>query len=170
VCAVPDAWTPPQTDSTDLRGVGPVVAAIEPTDAALAAAAAAARLARLLGTHLEALHVVPSLRVLNRWQSHANAIVHDRERAARQELEPALRRLRAKPPFELRIESGNVARWVAEAVASGPGRRPLLVMGRRPDGAGATAYRILTLANVPVLQWAEPPRADEEAPRRPRRR
>lgn len=169
VFAVPDAWKPPHPESDDLRGLGPVVAAIEPTDESLAAAGAAARLAQLLHTRIEAIHVVPSLRVLNRWQTHANAIVQERERAARAELEGALHRLGTAAPYELRIESGNVAQWVAEAVSPAGGRHPVLVLGRRREGAGATAYRILTLANAPVLQWTETTGAGVDRPRARRR-
>jgi nucleotide-binding universal stress UspA family protein len=153
VVAVPTAWTPPRPASSTLEGVGPVVVAIEHTDAALSAARAAARLARLLGTTAEAIHVVPALRVLNRWQAQADGVVREREDAARDALEAALRSLEIRPPLELRIESGHVAQRVADAVASGDGRRPVLVMGRRPRAAGTTAYRILTLANAPVLQF-----------------
>jgi nucleotide-binding universal stress UspA family protein len=156
VCAVPDGWTPPEPDSPDLRGTGPVVAAIEETDEALAAAAAAARLARLLHARVEALHVVAGIRVLSRWQPEADALVRDRQDAARRVLEPGLRAIDADSPIELRVEAGNVAQVIADAVATAPGRHPILVMGRRQQGAGATAYRILNRAVAPVLQYTEP--------------
>jgi nucleotide-binding universal stress UspA family protein len=155
VCAVPDGWTPPEPDSSDLRGSGPVVAAIEQTHEALSAAAAAARLAGLLHTRVEAWHVVPGMRVLSRWQPQADAVVHERQDAARRAFEPALQAIGAEPSIELRVEAGNVAQVVADAVATRDGRRPILVMGRRQKGAGATAYRILSRAVAPVLQYTE---------------
>jgi nucleotide-binding universal stress UspA family protein len=154
IIAVPSGWKVPRPDAPDLSGVGPVVAAIEHTEASLAAAAAAVRLASLLETTTEAIHVVPALRVLNRWQAQADTAVLEREETERRDLDAALRAIKAIPPIELRVESGHVARRVADAVATGHGRHPLLVMGRRPHAAGAMAYRILTLANAPVLQYA----------------
>jgi len=58
----------------------------------------------------------------------------------------------------VQVEVGPVADRLAEAVASGNGRHPLLVLGRRTSsergGApGSTAYRVLSLAAAPVLMW-----------------
>jgi nucleotide-binding universal stress UspA family protein len=154
VFAVPDFWTPPQPASADLRGLGPVVAAVEPTDSAMRAAVAAARLAAALRTSTEAIHVVSRLRVLNRWQPQADALALKREEEARRALEPALAAA-VSGPLELRIVTGNIADCVAKAIAPGHDRHPILVIGRRRDAGGATAYRILTLAKSPVLQYAE---------------
>ncbi len=155
VVAVPDAWTPPRAGAQDLRGLGPVVAAIEFSEASIHAAAAASRLAAALQTSIEAIHVIPSMRVLNRWHSHASAVIDQRESMARRDLERALEGLDTKVPIPLRVESGNIAETVAAAVAETQDRHPVLVIGRRAQTPGSTAYRILTLATAPVLQHAQ---------------
>jgi nucleotide-binding universal stress UspA family protein len=154
VLAVPDGWHPPRPDTRDLTGTGPVVAAVELTETAMQAVAAAGRLAEVLQTSVEAIHVVPGLRVLNRWQSHASTVLEAREATAARAVEDALQRITIRVPLTLRVESGNVAEHVADAVADSKERHPLLVLGRRPSAAGATAYRILTLAKAPVFQYA----------------
>ena len=157
VLVVPDSWTPPRADTDDLSGSGPVVAGVEPTPAAIAAALAADDLARLLGTSLQLLHVVPPPSVLSRWSAHA-------ETAQRQRLDEAGVRLRdaaAKrnvTPEQIRVTSGPVPEELAEAVREEGARHPLLVLGRRTRaerGAspGSTAVRVLTLAQVPVLMY-----------------
>ena len=154
VFAIPDEWTPPQPASEDLSGLGPVVAAVEATPSSLEAAAVAIRFASALGTSAEAIHVIPGIRVLNRWQGEANALTQAREEEARRELAQSLLTLGAGAPIPLRVESGNIAARVAREIADAPGRRPVLVIGRRPRATGSTAYRILTLAKAPVLQCA----------------
>jgi nucleotide-binding universal stress UspA family protein len=154
VFAIPDHWTPPRPASEGLEGLGPVVAAVESTPSSLQAAAGALRLANALGTSAEAIHVIPATRVLNRWQAEANDLTSAREDAARRELTEKLLGLGTGAPIPLRVESGNVAARVAAAIAETPGRHPVLVIGRRPKATGSTAYRILTLAQAPVLQCA----------------
>jgi len=56
------------------------------------------------------------------------------------------------------VKTGPVADELAAAVAPAGGKHPILVLGRRTHdergGApGATAYRILTMAAVPVLMY-----------------
>ena len=99
--------------------------------------------------------MVPRVRVLNRWQPHANTLIEEREDAARRELDQALRQIEGGETIALHVESGHVAERVAKAVAASPGRHPILVIGRRPKATGATAYRILSLAKAPVLQYAD---------------
>jgi nucleotide-binding universal stress UspA family protein len=154
VFAIPDEWTPPRPAAEDLAGIGPVVAAVEPTPSALQAAAAAVRLAAALGTSAEAIHVIPGIRVLNRWQGEANDLTSAREEAARRDLAEKLLSLGTGTPIPLHVESGNVAACVAAAIAETPTRHPMLVIGRRRKATGSTAYRILTLAKAPVLQCA----------------
>ena len=100
----------------------------------------------MLHTAVEAVHVVPKVRVLNRWQNHANALAEERETAARLELEAALASIGTSVPIDLRIVTGHVAECVAQVVKTTPHRHPLLVIGRRAGATGATAYRILALA------------------------
>jgi hypothetical protein len=54
------------------------------------------------------------------------------------------------------LETGDVPERLTSMAASDPSRHPLLVLGRRAGGSrgaapGAVAYRVLTLAHVPVL-------------------
>jgi nucleotide-binding universal stress UspA family protein len=156
VLVVPDSWTPPRANTTDLSGMGPIVAAIECTCSAVAGAAAACRLAEALGTSVSAIHVVPELPVIERWRGHAGAAVAEREAIERRELETALAGVKTTLRVPLRVETGPVAERLAAAAAKVPGQHPILVLGRRPKGSrrgapGATAYRVLTLARVPVL-------------------
>jgi nucleotide-binding universal stress UspA family protein len=132
VLVVPDSWTPPQPDTADLRGTGPVVAAVDFSPVSIEAARAAARLALTLQTSLELVHV------------------------ARRDLAALNDQVGAQVPVHVRAESGPVAAQLAEAAAAADGRHPLLVLGRRARAEagyapGETAYRALMLARVPVL-------------------
>jgi len=105
VLVVPDTWEPPRGDAADLSGTGPVVAAIESTEPAIASASAACRLATLLGTSVELIHIVPELPVIDRWRGHAEAAVVQRIEEARRELGALLPVLGATVPVSLQIES-----------------------------------------------------------------
>lgn len=156
VLVAPAEWAPPRPDAPDLSGVGPVVAAVDLSDdPSVAGAKAACALASLLGTSVELVHVVPDLTVLSRWRAHADAVVRDRVAAAQQELNLLAASLGCSVPVTVRVEAGAVPNRLAEAVAPGHDRAPVLVLGRKAPRAGAapgaTAYRVLSLANVPVL-------------------
>jgi nucleotide-binding universal stress UspA family protein len=158
VLVVPDSWVPPRADTGDLSGMGPVVAAIECSEPAIAGAAAACRMAAALGTSVDLVHIVPELPVLDRWRGHADAAVAQRIEEARRELGGVLPMLGATVPVSLRIETGAVAEGIANSVVPTADRQPLLVLGRRNRAnrlgpPGATAYRVLTLARVPVLVY-----------------
>jgi nucleotide-binding universal stress UspA family protein len=155
VFVVPDSWAPPNPAGTDLSGVGPVIAAIETSCTAMAAAGAAARLAETLKTTVSAVHVVPALRVLDRWRPHAEAAVADQVARARVDLERALVGTKTDLDIPLSVVTGSVPEQLAAAVATS-GQQPILVLGRHARGSrrgvpGATAYRVLGLARVPVL-------------------
>jgi nucleotide-binding universal stress UspA family protein len=155
VFVIPDSWVPPHPAAKDLSGMGPVIAAIESSCSAVAGAAAAARLAETLKTTVSAIHVVPALHVLDRWRPHAEAAVAEQMTKARTELETALVGAKTDLDIPLRIVTGSIPEQLAAAVAtSGP--HSMLVMGRHVRGSrrgvpGATAYRVLGLAHVPVL-------------------
>jgi nucleotide-binding universal stress UspA family protein len=158
VLVVPGDWTPPQPASPDLRGTGPIVVGVEFSTPALAAVRAASRLAALLDTGVEAVHVVPHLAVPMRWSAHAAAALEQHVRQARADITAALHDLRAEYPVRLEVTTGRIADRLAAAVADDAGTHPILVLGRRTHdergGApGSTAYRILTLAAVPVLMY-----------------
>lgn len=158
VLVVPPGWAAPQADAPDLSGLGPVIAATDFSASAGLAAAAGAWLAETLHTSLEVVHVVPSPPVPGRWQPHAEASARERVDTARRELATVVRALGAKIPVEARVETGHVPDRIAAVTAPGSSRHPLLVLGRRGGGSrgaapGATAYRVLTLAAVPVLVY-----------------
>jgi nucleotide-binding universal stress UspA family protein len=157
VLVIPDSWTPPRSDADDLSGVGPVIAAVEPTPAAFAAAHAARDLAKMIGAGLELRHVVPSPSVLSRWSGHAEAARQERLDTARARLADAAG-LRDLMPTRVEVTSGPVAEQLAEAARARGDRHPLLVLGRRTRAErggtpGSTAVRVLTLAEVPVLMY-----------------
>jgi nucleotide-binding universal stress UspA family protein len=155
VFVVPDSWVPPNPAGTDLSGMGPVIAAIECSCTALAGAAAAVRLAETLRTSVSAVHVVPALHVLDRWRPHAEVVVAEQIAKARVELEQALVGTKTDLDIPLSVVTGSVPEQLAAAVATS-GQHSLLVLGRHVRGSrrgvpGATAYRVLGRAHVPVL-------------------
>jgi nucleotide-binding universal stress UspA family protein len=155
VLVVPPGWVPASPDGTDLRGTGPLMAAIDFSDVSPVVAGAAAALAGALGTTLELLHVVPELSVLQRWQPHADAAVAERVDAARQDLAALAARV-SVPGVDTRVERGHVAQTIAAAAAPAGARQPWIVMGKRSGrthgvGPGTTAYRVLAQTAVPVL-------------------
>jgi nucleotide-binding universal stress UspA family protein len=157
ILVVPDGWTPPQPHARDLSGTGPVIAAVDLTTPSLEAAGVGCQIAAALGTSVHAIHVVPALPVPARWAAQADAAVAARLATARREMERTLPCLRSGVPVTVRVETGTVAELLAAAAAA-PGQHPLLVLGRRTradrKGApGATAYRVLTLAQVPLLVY-----------------
>ena len=77
---------------------------------------------------------------------------------ARVALDAFTRELECRGPVTTRVQAGDVPQVLAEAAAPSGARRPVLVLGRLPPGEGtpgAIAYRVLTLAKVPVLMYVE---------------
>lgn len=156
VLVTPAEWSPVRSSAPDLSGTGPIVAATDFTPSATDAARAACRLASVLSTTVEMVHVVPATPVLMRWQSHAAAAVAVRVEEARRRLTTLAESVACEAAVQTRVEQGAVAPRLAECTASSDTRRPLLVLGRRVPGErggapGATAYRVLMLSKVPVL-------------------
>ena len=160
VLVVPFGWTPPRAATVDLAGTGPVIAAVDMSDSSLAAARAACRLASTLGTAVEVVHVVAELPVLERWKTHAATALVERVAEARKELEGVIRSLACAAPLESRVETGSIADRLASIAGGAADRAPLLVLGKKAphSGGGAPgtiAYRVLLLANVPVLMHVD---------------
>lgn len=156
ILVVPDEWVPPQPDARDLRGTGPVLAAVDFSDESIAAVTAAHELARALQSSLEVVHVVPARLVPSRWQAYADAAMSERRESAQRDLTALIDRLGESVPVRTRVETGSVPQALADITAPAPWRQPILVLGRRPPGVkgmapGAIAYRVLMLAQVPVL-------------------
>lgn len=158
VFAIPDTWAPPLSSATDLTGMGPVIAGVENSCTAMAGVTVAARLAQVLHTTVHAVHVVPALTVLERWQPHADAIVEQQITTARQEITAAMAGVLPHHEIPLLVESGPVAERLAAAMFTWSGQHPILVLGRHARGSrrgipGSTAYRVLGVAKVPVLVY-----------------
>ncbi|NOT25940.1 MAG: universal stress protein [Acidobacteria bacterium] len=161
VLVVPTAWTAPRQDTSDLSGVGPVIAGVDPADFPMASMKAGCALATLLSTSLEVVHVVPHLPVLERWRAHAEAVVRERVGLARQQMDSLVQELGCSVPVELRVEVGAVPERLAETGSTRDGRAPLIVLGKKarhsPGGApGTIAYRVLSIADAPVLMHVGP--------------
>ncbi len=157
VLVTPPQWSNGRSTAMGMSGIGPVIAGVAFTPASTAAATAACQLATVFGTRVEMVHVVESLPVLERWRSHAEAVIRNRTEAAQSALEDVVRDIGCRVPVDAHVATGNIAEQLAEAAGTG-NRRPLLVLGRRsPDQGtpGAIAYRVLTLARVPVLMYVQ---------------
>jgi hypothetical protein len=102
------------------------------------------------------VHVVPELAVPARWRPHAKQVLEERVIEARKELETIVRGLACAVPVEWNVEIGSVPDRLASIAGRSADRAPLLVLGKKAprSGAGAPgtiAYRVLSLAKVPVL-------------------
>ena len=155
VLVVPSTWQPARPATRDLSGLGPVVAAVDCTQPAITALYAAAHLARLLATRLEVVHVVPHLRVPERWRAHADTAVHDVTAAVKGQLDRHVRQLEPIAPTRLTVLSGDTVDSILHAADPGDGRAPLLVLGRRSplndEAPGTVVSRTLASLRVPLL-------------------
>jgi nucleotide-binding universal stress UspA family protein len=156
VLVVPASWKPPRPDLNDLTGTGPIVVGVELSPPAIAAARAAGTLAVILGTSVEAIHVVPPLPVPARWSQHAEEAQAARIRSAKTDVAVALQHVEGVTVVG--VETGPVPERLAEAAADTQDRHPLLVLGRRTHkdrgGApGSTAFRVLALTQAPVMMY-----------------
>jgi nucleotide-binding universal stress UspA family protein len=158
VFVIPDSWVPPDPSARDLSGMGPVIAAIEVSCNAMAGVLAGIRLADVLQTTVNTVHVVPELNVLERWRPHADTVVAQQIGKARAEVAVALAGVSNGSEIPLRVLTGSVPERLADASLGAPGQHPILVLGRHARGSrrgvpGSTAYRVLGLTKVPVLVY-----------------
>jgi nucleotide-binding universal stress UspA family protein len=156
VIVVPPTWTPPRADRCDLAGMGPVIAGVDFTAPSLQAVDAASRIAEVLAAPLELLHVVPVAPVIDRWRSYAMQAAERCAAAAEEQLTRLARSLELRVRVQTELRTGQVAESIAEAARIEQPRHPLVVLGRRRpselgDAPGATAYRVIALAQVPTL-------------------
>jgi nucleotide-binding universal stress UspA family protein len=160
VLVVPPQWMPPRPAAVDLAGMGPLIAGVDMSNSSLASARAACRLASAVGTAVEIVHVVPELAVLARWQPHAARALDDRVAEARKGLDSVVNSLGCQVPVEWRVETGSVPDRLASIAGRAADRAPLLVLGKKAPHAsgsapGTIAYRVLSLADVPVLMFVD---------------
>ena len=156
VLVVPSGWRPPQSRTSDLSGMGPVIAAVDFTPPAFTAAFAAARIARLLQARFTVLHVIPELHVIDRWISHANGAAMSAAHAARLRLDTELSHVRAIAPMHLHVVTGDIVGSILRASEPQNSDAPLLVLGRRPQEEvdsppGSVVSRALASLRVPML-------------------
>jgi hypothetical protein len=67
-------------------------------------------------------------------------------------------------PIQLRVETGRIPDRLAEAATPAADRSPIIVLGKKAPGSdggapGTVAYRVLSIANVPVLMYVRAPGA-----------
>lgn len=151
---VPAEWRVPNPKGSK-SGIGPIVTGIDFSSSSIAAAGAACRLAELFSTSVEAVHVVPDLPVLERWRPHAEAATRERSDLARRDIARIVGGLQTQVSVSTRIETGSVPDRIAEIAAPWGERQPIIVLGKRSADRGGVpgtiAFRVLTLARVPVL-------------------
>ena len=152
---VPDGWRAPKPESGDLRGLGPIIVAIDFSESAEVAARVSCELAAQLDTSLTLVHVVPELIALGVWRRHADTAVHARIIEARRRLDVFSGTLPAAVPRHTFVETGTVSNVLADLANQAEQESPLLVLGRalpndfaRP---GSTCHRTFALAKVPVM-------------------
>jgi len=164
VLVVPREWTPPDPATTDMTGVGPVIAGLDFTCPSIDAASAAAHLAARLHTRLLLVHAVPrvslSVGSLRDIRARATESIADQEATeARARLEPLIAALRAIAPVDVRVEIGGVVPTLVHAAENLPGA--LIVLGRAVHAhsygiPGAIASRVLARTHVPLLVAVPP--------------
>ena len=148
----------------------PVLAATDLSDASTDALEWARDLAHTIGSPLLAVHVVEPVAVTQRWQPYLEKAHQDRVADARARLQRQLEPFAGSVKSEGVVEIGHAADTIAFMADQ---RRPrAIVMGLggsegRPHGArpGSIAYRVLSLAQVPVAvvpQRRSPPLSASE--------
>ena len=151
---VPAEWRLP-VEKPNRPGIGPFIVGIDFSNSSTAAAAAAVRLAELFSSSVELVHVVPALPVLERWRPHAEAATTERVELAQRDIARLAEGLKTPTPVAAKVETGSVAETLGKLAAPWGERQPVLVLGKRSadrGGApGAIAFRVLTVARVPVL-------------------
>ncbi len=151
---VPAEWRVPAVRPNG-PGIGPIVVGIDFSSSSIAAATAACRVAELFSTSVELVHVVAELPVLERWRPHAEIATSQRVDLARRDMARIAGTLQTSVSVVHRVETGAIADRLAELGAPWGERQPLIMLGKRSADRGGTpgaiAFRVLTLARVPVL-------------------
>ena len=133
----------------DLSGTGPLTVGLELTTPATAAAGAACRLARVLGTTVDAVHVVPTIRVPG---TMADTGGNRREGTNRSRASRALCRTRDRSVRRARkliVESGDVGERLAAAGAGKDASGRLVILGRRSPGSRSGPPGAIAAASWP---------------------
>lgn len=144
--------------------LGAVLAAVDFGPSSIAAARLAAGIARVSGIPLLVAHVVAPVHAAPRWRPSAEVEAESRQAAGRSRLELVAEQLRSGGDEPLAIEALTLAGDPAEQIAATAALKGagLVAMGLGNETGlldprpGSTAYRILCLAQVPVLVMPAP--------------
>ena len=148
--------------------VGPIIAATDFSDTSTRAIRWAADLAHKMSSRLLLIHVVEPIAVAPQWQPYIEDADHARLAAARTELDTLTKPFANFVECESLVESGRPAEAIA--LIADHRRAGVIVMGvassQRPLASrpGSIAYRVLGLANAPVL--VVPPQTVTELPQK----
>ena len=155
--AVPlaDARTVVLDDNGPQFAMKSMLMATDFSEAAADAARWAAELAREIAVPLVLVHVVAPADVLPRWRSYVGEADEERATGARIRLEALAAKLSSSLPFDIVVAIGRPADSIASIAHQH--RAGLIVVGLRGHHGvlaarpGSSAYRVLCLAQVPVL-------------------
>jgi nucleotide-binding universal stress UspA family protein len=173
---IPVLALPPNAPNLLMAGDGPfrlpvhqILVAIDFSDAGLLAVRDAAELAHRWGAGLVLLHVVPELPDAMHWGDALDRHQRHQIERARRELELVAREVEDVPVSVLTVEGApdeGIIRVAAEQGSS------LIALGLRRSRAGwfaprpgSTAYRVLSLTNLPVLVLPGLPVAERQPAR-----
>ena len=143
-------------DESPVMAIGRVMAPLDLTAAPERAAEAAALVARSFAVLLLLVHVVAPIHASSLWQEPLQAQQRIRLARAREHLERLAAALSRDLVVDVRVELGRPADEIAAMAVES--RAGLIVISLKGEGGGF-AYRVLCLAQVPVL--ALPPMADQ---------
>jgi nucleotide-binding universal stress UspA family protein len=156
VLAVPPTVSDPVSLNDAASGtLGPVLAAADFSDTSARAVRWAADLAHEMSSRLLLVHVVEPIAVAPQWQPYIEDADHARMATARTELDTLKRQFADFVTCESLAETGRPADAIA--LIADQRRASVIVMGlarsQGPLGSrpGSIAYRVLCLANAPVL-------------------
>ena len=167
VLGVPPTVSDPVSLNDAASGtLGPVLAATDFSDTSTCAVRWAADLAHEMSSRLLLVHVVGPIAVAPQWQPYIEDADQARVAAARTELDTQKKQFPDFVECESLVESGRPADAIA--LIADQRRAGVIVMGlassQGPLGSrpGSIAYRVLCLANAPVL--VVPPQSPTESP------
>jgi nucleotide-binding universal stress UspA family protein len=165
--SAPDLLVPP--DGQHHLPFHQILVAIDFSENGMLAVRDAAELAHRWGAGLVLLHVVPGLPDVMHWGDWLDQHQRHQIERARRELELVAREIEGVPVSVLTVEGApeeGIIRVAAEHGSS------LIALGLRRSRAGwfaprpgSTAYRVLSLTNLPVLVMPGTPVADEQKAR-----
>jgi nucleotide-binding universal stress UspA family protein len=107
--------------------------------------------ARLFGASIQLLYVAPAFAAPAPWQVEVGVVLEARRAEAAAALDALRPRLGAGPAADCAVLAGKPSEQIAEAATAGGYGLIVLAPGRADHRPGATAYRVLCGADVPVL-------------------